>query len=91
MKEIEIDGKQYPCRITMGALRRYKSIEGEDVSKMGNDVAKVSTLLFCCVASACNADGIEFDMKIDDFADRISINQVAEFADAMSVAPDKKK
>ena len=28
--------------------------------------------LFCCVASACKHDGVEFDMSLMDFADSLT-------------------
>lgn len=91
MNKIEIGGKQYPCRITMGALRRYKQIEGEDISQMGNDTAKVGTLLFCAVQSACKADGVPFDDDIDTFADRVDLTTIGDFANAITGAGEGKK
>lgn len=90
MDKITFNGKQYPCRMTMGALRRYKQIEGEDISRIGNDVAKVGTLLFCCIKSACTADGIAFDYEIEDFADMVTVQQVGEFATVLSGEPEGK-
>ncbi len=91
MDKITFDGKQYPCRMTMGALRRYKQIEGEDISKMNGDVAKVGTLLYCCIASASSADGVMFDVDIDDFADRVTVQQVGEFAKVLNDTGKAKK
>lgn len=78
--------------MTMGALRRYKQIEGEDISQLNGDTAKVGTLLYCCIASASAADGVEFTMTIDEFADRVSIAEVGEFAKVLTddTAPKKK-
>lgn len=91
MNKIEISGKQYPCRITMGALRRYKQIEGEDISQMGNDTTKVGTLLFCAVQSACKADGVPFDYDIDTFADTVDLTKIAEFANLITDGDGSKK
>lgn len=90
MKKITVCGKQYPCYVTMGAMRRYKIETGEDVSAMGNDVANMATFLYCCVKSACNAEGVEFDMDIDRFCDCITPEQMNEFAQAMTDGAEKK-
>lgn len=72
MKTITINGKEYPCRVTMGALLRFQRETGKDASQIGqNDVSDLITLLWCCVVSASKADGVEFSMSVLDFADRL--------------------
>ena len=75
----------------MGAIRQYKNLEGEDISVMGNDVAKVSTLLYCCIASASRADGVEFGLTIDEFADRVDLSQITDFANTLAGDGKSKK
>ncbi len=70
--EIVVNGKAYPCRQTMGAMLRYKKETGKEVTAMGNDLSDVCTYLYCCVASACKHDGIEFNMSLMDFADSLA-------------------
>jgi len=75
--QIEISGKSYPCRVTMGAMRRYKLLSGQEVTDISlQSMASVAELLYCCTASACNADHVEFGLSIDDFCDAID---AAEF------------
>lgn len=70
--EVKIGGKVYPCRMTMGAMLRYRRLTGKEVSEMeGGSVSDLATLLYCCTASACAADGVEFGMSLDEFCDRI--------------------
>ncbi len=76
---IEIRGKQYPCRMTMGAMLDFKRKTGMDVSELGNMEASseerlelMMTLIWCCINSACRCDGIAFDIPLDTFADHIS-------------------
>lgn len=84
MEEIEINGKQYPCRVTMGALLRFKRETGRDVSQTGqNDVEALITLLWCCVVSASKADGVEFGMSLMDFADLLSLDTLTRWSEAM--------
>lgn len=92
MNKIKIYGKEYPVRVTMGAMRRYKRETGQDVSLMGNDIDLLITFMFCCVASACNADDVPFDMDIDKFADGLGMDDLNGFADSMTPAgQDSKK
>lgn len=93
MNKIKIYGKEYPVRITMGAMRRYKRETGQDVSLMGNDIDRLAIFMFCCVASACNADNVPFDMDIDKFADGLGMDDLNGFAESISpqVQDSKKK
>ena len=80
MKRIKVNGQEYPCRITMGAMLRYRNETGNDVGTMrSDDLSGLITFLWCCVASACNADRVEFGMSLMDFADRIDPDTVQEF------------
>ena len=70
--EVKIGGKVYPCRMTMGAMLRYRRLTGKEVSEMeGGSVSELATLLYCCTASACSADGVEFGLDLDEFCDLI--------------------
>lgn len=80
MKTIKINGKQYPCRVTMGAMLRFKRETGHDVSKLGHDdIGDLITLLWCCVVSASKADSVKFNMDLLDFADRLSPETLTDF------------
>ncbi len=84
MKTITINGKRYPCRVTMGALLRFKRETGKDASELGQtDVADLITLLWCCVASASKADGVEFGLGLMDFADLLSPDTLTRWSEAM--------
>ena len=70
--EVRINGRVYPCRMTMGAMLRYRRLTGKEVSEMeGGSVSELATLLYCCTASACSADGVEFGLELDEFCDLI--------------------
>lgn len=84
MKTIAINGKEYPCRITMGAMLRFKRETGKDASQIGNDdVSDLITFLWCCIASASKADGVEFDLGLLDFADRLEPTTLTGFYTSM--------
>ena len=95
MKRISINGKEYPCRITMGAMMRFKNETGKDVSKMDTtDVTEQVTLLWCCIVSASKADGVEFGIGLMDFADMLDPETLKGFYTSMekeeSANPEKK-
>ena len=90
-KIIKIAGKEYPCRITMGAMVRFKQLTGHDISKIdGTDITEVATFMWCCVKSSCVADGEEFQMNVEDFADRLDVENVAVFTQLMVGDVEKK-
>lgn len=93
MKKITVYGCEYPVRMTMGAMLRFKRQTGTDVSQMGTDVSLMIVFLFCCVASACNADGVEFALDIDKFADGLAPGVLEDFAETLQGdgADSKKK
>ncbi len=92
MKKITIYGKELPMRMTMGAMLRFKRMTGKDVEEIGNDVTLLVTFMYCCVASACNADGVEFGMDLEKFADGMSVEDMNGFAETLTAAPtDEKK
>lgn len=89
--KLTIGGKVYPCRVTMGAMTRFKHECGKDVSKMDQgDIGELVLFIYCCVKSACNADGVAFDMDFETFADHLEPESVNAFY-ASSGESDEKK
>ncbi|MGL4518449.1 MAG: hypothetical protein ACRCUJ_01755 [Phocaeicola sp.] len=80
MKKIKLYGHEYPIRNNLGAMRRFKRMTGMEVSEMGNSIDALCTYMYCCIASACNADDVRFVMDEDKFADGLSIEQINEFS-----------
>ena len=92
--KIKLKGKEYPCRQTMGAILRYKRETGKDISQLDySDVSGMVIFLWCCVTSASKADGVEFDMGLDEFADSCEIQTLNDFTDQMTkdAGESKKK
>lgn len=83
--------KEYPCRVTMGAMVRFKDETGRDISEMkqGN-VYDMVCFLWCCVVSACCADGIGFEMDMREFADHVDPVMLGEWYGAMNGDIEKK-
>lgn len=89
---ISVGGQNLPCRVTMGAMVRFKRATGHDVSELDtSDIEGVLVFVWCCVASACKADGVEFCMSCEDFADHIEPSDIQSFYDGMAADADKKK
>lgn len=71
--EVLINGIAFPCRPTMGAMLRFKRETGREVTAIdGSSMEDLVTYLYCCVASACSADKVDFSMNLIDFADALS-------------------
>lgn len=68
--KIKVGDKEFPCRVTMGAMVRFKNESGKDVSKLEKtNISELVLFVYCCVKSACNADKVEFDYDFQSFAD----------------------
>ena len=87
---ITVKGQSDPCRVTMGAMVRYKRASGQDVSEIGTkDVSDLVLFMWCCVASACKADDVASDLSFEDFADALEPDALGVFLGTMQ--GDEKK
>lgn len=82
--EINIDGRVYPCRQTMGAMLRFKRETGKEVTEIDGGMSDLCTYLWCCVASASKHDGVDFDMPLLDFADSVTPETLEAWSGAVS-------
>lgn len=80
--EITVNGKAYPCRQTMGAMLRFRRETGRDITEMDGSLSDMCVFLWCCVASACQADGVEFGLSLMDFADSVAPDDMASWAES---------
>lgn len=91
MKTIRIKNNEYPCRVTMGAMVRFKRESGKDVQQVDtSDVEGMLLFLWCCTKSACNADGVDFALTPDTFADMIEPDDFAGFFNEVAGTEEKK-
>lgn len=90
MKTIHINGKEYPCEVTGGALLRYEDMYGADAVTAVADGAATQSIkqtiafAYCCVKGACNREGIPFDMDLITFADCIDLGEMATIMTAQA-------
>lgn len=90
VRKINVGGRELPCRVTMGAMLRFKRETGRDVSEMSSgDISDLITFMWCCVSSACVADGTEFGLTMEEFADRVDPKSLGRFYE--DGAQDSKK
>ena len=77
MNKIKIQGKEYPVRLTIGAMVAYKRDTGEDFTQFrGDDMEKLGCIIFHAVRTACKSDGVAFPFdKPDDMIDYVDMDQ----------------
>ena len=81
---VVINGKELPCRPTMGAMLRFKKETGKEVTEIENgSLSDMCAYLYCCVASACAADKVPCSMSLMDFADSLSPEDMTAWANAV--------
>lgn len=91
-KEIEIAGKRYPVRVTMGALVRFRQMQGKEVSEMDeNSSEDVCAYVYCILVSACNADNVEFGYDFLSFCDIVDLPKINEVSQMLADTSDEKK
>lgn len=92
IKELNVGGKLYPFRMTMGSLLRFKRKTGKEFSELtSGDAEMVVTLLYCIVAAASNADGVEFGMDLEEFADKLSMEDFTEATNSLFTPSEAEK
>ena len=82
---VMVEGRELPCAPSMGAMLRFKELTGKEINEIDvRSVSELATYLYCCVASACSREKIEFDMKLMEFADRVSPEDMAAWQDSIT-------
>lgn len=89
--KIKVGDKEFPCRVTMGAMVRFKNESSKDVSKLDKtNISELVLFVYCCVKSACNADKVEFDYDFQSFADLMEPDAANSFYEDMG-GEEKKR
>lgn len=85
---IEIAGKDYPVRFTLGALAKFEkqtkinALALSDPSKLGSDAA--CYLIYCGLQAGAKATGDAFEMKAGELADILTLADVVRAFDILS-------
>ena len=92
MKKIVIKGKEYPARITMGAMLRFKRETGRDISEAkSTDVSDMVVFLFCVVEAASHDEGVPFPFTLEEFADALTPDSLTILEGESTEGEAKKK
>ena len=80
IQKLKVGGREYPCRVTMGAMVRFKHASGKDISRLDQgDIGELVQFIYCCVQSACKADDVVFDTDFETFADLLEPDSLNDF------------
>lgn len=91
MDKVIIYAKDYPSRVTMGAMIDFKRETGKDVNEIGTDIEQLTMFMYCCVRSACRADKVDFTLTFEEFADGINLEDFTAFQNGMATEEDGAK
>lgn len=91
MSKVVICTKEYPSRVTMGAMIDFKRETGKDANEIAADVEQLTMFMYCCVRSACRADRVEFTLTFEQFADGINLDDFTAFQDRLATEEDGAK
>ncbi len=80
---VTIDGKEYPIKMTMGAMLRFKKETGKEINDGNMGLTDNATLIWCCIKSACAHEKVKFDISLMDFADSIDVNDIEPVVQAL--------
>ena len=83
---ITIDGREYPCYVTMGAFLDFRDetgAEAQDRIASGN-MTDMVTWLWACTRSASRREGNPMELGLRDFADRLGVDELNAWAAAMA-------
>lgn len=87
MKRIQLklsNGENYPAELSIGAMLLFRKETGKEASQADmNSVTDMVTLLWAGVASASEAAGKEFPYTVQQFANRLTSEALAEWTRAI--------
>lgn len=88
MRKIIIDGVEYPCFQTMGAMLYYKEETGEEVTAMKPDeISKLILFFYCTIKAACDRKKVEFPYSAREFSVMIDADTLTGWQTSMDGEP----
>ena len=84
--KMKIGDREYPMRLTLGAMLRFRRETGKELNEAEADMSMTMliVLMWCCLVSACQADGVECDLTMEQMADRLDVKDVNRFSSQLS-------
>lgn len=86
--EIEVNGKRYPYRETMGAMLSFKEETGLDAPVDTEDSVKY---MYHVVKSNCRRSGEEFKLSFQEFADALDGEEFIRITAALAERANENK
>lgn len=91
---IEINGKDYPLRYSLGALTKFEKRTKVNVFGL-SDPSKLSAeacawLIFVGIEAGCKFESEELDMTINDIMDAVDLSHVQVAFEALGAGEEKK-
>jgi len=82
---ININGHNYPCMLTLGAMSAYRQETGEEVSQLQTEnMASLAILLYCCTKSACRREKVDFPYNsYEEMADYILVEDMPKMIEGL--------
>ena len=78
IKSLSVGGKEYPCRLTMGAMMRYEEVTGRKFADFDpTRAADLCALVWACAKSGCARERVEFPLGFQDFCDAVEPDEIA--------------
>lgn len=63
---ITMNGVQYPCRLTLGAIKAFKEQTGKELSDIGADMVALGTLIHIAAGKSCQKEKKPFPWQSAD-------------------------
>ena len=88
MKQITINGTTYPCRLTVGVLKRYKDQTGREMEDV-KDIFSISELLFLALQTTCKREHVSFPYaSAEELMDDLDVLEMSGISEALFGKPD---
>ena len=75
MKNIELNGVQYPVHLSMGAIKRVTERTGKSLNEIlaAGDSVAVCQLVYSAMESGCKIAKMKLDLSEDDFLELVDM------------------
>ena len=83
---VKIDGKEYPCYVTMGAFLEFKKETGKEATEPEalSGMTDMIAWLWATVKSASRREKKDFPLTLEEFADAITPDELPEILKAIN-------
>jgi len=84
---ITLDNKSYPVKATLRAWRNFEKATGVKVVEVdASDVTLIPELIYYFVVDGCSAQGMEFNLSVDEWLGLIEVQDLPKLVKVMELA-----